>query len=144
MPAVERVETFEVPRQAFYDVVADYESYPQFVDNLVYAKVLEEDKKRTRAEFKVHLIRDIHYVLDIYHDEPKRVWWELVESPIFKVSSGEWLLKYKGKQKTEVHYSVEVIPKIFAPQRIIDMLSKQGLPKMMHAFAEEAAARARK
>lgn len=136
MPQVSRTETFDVPRQAFYDVVADYEAYPEFVEHMAQAKVLERDGKRSRVQFTIHLIKDIPYTLDIYHDEPKRVWWELVESKYFKVSNGSWELKYKSPKKTEVVYSVEVVPKILVPARIMDMLTKQSLPSMMQSFAQ--------
>ena len=142
MPKVTRVELFEVNRQAFYDVVSDYESYPEFVEHMVQAKLVEVDGARSRVAFKVHLIRDLPYVLDIFHEEPKRVWWELVESPIFKVSSGCWDLRYKSKLKTEVHYSVEVVPRLPVPSAIIKSLTESSLPRMMRAFAERAAARA--
>lgn len=138
MAQVSRVAVFEVNRQDFYNVVSDYESYPQFVEHMVSAKILEADGHRSRVAFKVHLIRDLNYVLDIYHDEPKRVWWELVESPIFKVSGGSWDLKYKSKTKTEVHYSVEVVPRLPVPSSIIKTLTESSLPRMMQAFAARA------
>jgi coenzyme Q-binding protein COQ10 len=140
MPEVSRTEIFEVPRQAFYNVVADYEAYPEFVEHMKSTKVLEVDGKRSRVAFTVHLVKEIPYVLDIYHEEPKRVWWELVQSSFFKVSNGSWELKYKSPKKTEVLYSVEVVPRILVPRSIMDMLTRQSLPSMMRAFAERALA----
>jgi len=140
MPQVSRTEIFDLPRQDFYDVVVDYEAYPEFVDHMAHARVIETDGKRSRVQFKVHYIRDIPYTLDIYHDEPKRVWWELVESPLFKLSSGSWELKYKGKAKTEVTYTVEIVPRVLVPSKILDTLTRHNLPTMMHAFAARAGA----
>ena len=139
MPQVSRIETYEIPRDALYAVIADFESYPQFVEHMVSAKVLKVDGNRSRVAFKVHLIRDLPYTLDIYHDSPKRIWWELVESPIFKVSTGSWDLKYKSKNRTEVHYTVEVAPRLPVPSSIIKTLTESSLPRMMQAFVDRAA-----
>lgn len=135
MSKIIRTELLEVPRKDFYEVISDYESYPDFVPHVVHAKLIEVDGNRSRVQFKAHYFRDIPYTLDIYHDAPKSIWWELVESPLFKVSSGSWELRYKGKSKTEVAYCVEVVPRIFVPSSVVEALTRSGLPAMMQAFA---------
>ena len=135
---ITRTERIELPRKDFYDAIANYEAYPEFVPHIVHAKIVEVDGNRSRVQFKAHYIRDIPYTLDIYHDDPRRIWWELVESPIFKVSSGSWNLRYKGKSKTEVDYCVEVVPRILVPSRIIETLTRKGLPTMIQAFVSRA------
>ena len=138
MSEVTRTEILELPRKEFYEAVANYEAYPEFVPHIVHAKIVEVDGNRRRVKFKAHFLRDIPYTLDIYHDEPKRIWWELVESPLFKVSSGSWELRYKGKSRTEIVYCVEVVPRILVPSRIIEGLTRNGLPTMIQAFVTRA------
>lgn len=88
MSQITRTELLELPRRDFYEAIADYESYPEFVPHIVHANIVEVEGNRSRVQFKAHYLRDIPYTLDIYHDEPKRIWWELAESPLFRVSSG--------------------------------------------------------
>ena len=140
MSQITRTELVDLPRQDFYEAIANYESYPDFVPHIVYAKAIEVDGHRSRVQFKAHYLRDIPYTLDIYHDEPRRIWWELVESPLFKVSSGSWELRYKGKSKTEIAYTVEVIPRILVPASIVQALTRNSLPAMIQAFVARAAA----
>ena len=136
MSAITRTELLDLPRKEFYVTVANYDAYPEFVPHIMQAKTVELDGNRSRVQFKAHYLREIPYILDLYHDAPRRICWELVESPLLKVSSGSWELRYKGKSKTEIVYSVEVVPRIIVPSRIIDTLTRKGLPTMIQAFVK--------
>ena len=138
MPAAKRIEVFDVPRRALYNVVADYESQPRFIGQLVHAEVLEVDGSRCLVAFRVHFIRDIRYVLELRHEAPKRITWTLTESTLLRASTGAWHFVSKGKNRTEVTYEAEVVPRVFVPQRIVNILTQRGLPKFMRSFAEEA------
>jgi coenzyme Q-binding protein COQ10 len=138
LATITRIEIVGVPRKDLYAVIADYESYPDFVPHIVHARIINEDLRFRRVQFKAHYLRDISYTLDIFHDEPRRIWWELVESPLIKVSSGSWELRSKGNSKTEVEYSVQVVPRIFVPYSIVEALTRSGIPSLINAFVGRA------
>lgn len=138
MATITRTESVHVARQVLFDVICDYESYPDFVPHIVHARIISEGLRSRRVQFKAHYLRDISYTLDIFHEEPRRIWWELVESTVLKVSSGGWDLRHKGNSKTEVEYVVNVVPRIFVPHRIVESLTRNGIPSLIDAFASRA------
>lgn len=138
MATITRIEIVDVPTKHLYKVIADYEAYPEFVPHIVHAKIIEEDLRFRRVQFKAHYLRDISYTLDIFHDEPRRIWWQLLESPLIKVSSGSWELRHKGNSKTEVEYSVQVVPRVFVPSSIVEALTLRGIPSLINAFVGRA------
>lgn len=142
MHAATRTEIFDVPREAFYDVVVDYTAYPEFVDNVTRVQILKTHADGARAKFFVKVVKELSYTLDLHHEHPARVSWELVRSDIFQEMTGSWDLKAKGKKKTEVVYTVAVKPRVLAPQFLVRQLVQHSLPKMMQAFCDRARERA--
>ena len=138
MPSATRTEVFNVGRQAFFDVVVDYTSYPEFVDNVTRVQIIKRYDDRIRAKFFLHLVKDFDYTLDLYVDPPKRVWWELVRGDIFKTNNGSWDLKPRGKNRTEVTYTLEIDTKVLVPKVIIRPLVSTSLPRMMRSFCDHA------
>ncbi len=138
MLATKRTEVFDVDIQSFYDVVIDYAAYHEFVDNVHKVRVIKQYDDRIRVKFFIHVIKDFDYTLDLYHDSPRRVWWKFVRGDLFKTMDGSWDLRKRGKNKTEVTYTLDVQPKILAPKLLVRSLVSTSLPSMMRAFAERA------
>jgi len=138
MPSAQRREVFDVSREALYRVIIDYKRYPEFVDNVTRMKIVKHYDDKIRATFYARVIKEFSYTLDLYHDEPKKVWWELVRGDLFKRLDGSWDLKKKSKHKTEVTYTAEVEAKIKIPGGLVSTLVGSGLPKMMRQFCARA------
>lgn len=136
----------EVPIDRFYEVVVDYEAYPEFVPGIKGCRVKKEGKPRL-VEYELDLgVKRVKYTLSHIEVKPTKVSWSLVSGDMMKVSNGSWELEDLGG-KTRAHYAVEVqIAKLpLVPQSIVDRLSDEmnrvQLPKILAAFkarAEEA------
>ncbi len=140
MASAQRTKVFDVGIQAFYDVIVDYKSYPEFVDNVRNVRIIKTYDDRIRAKYFLHILKDFDYTLDLYHEPPKAVWWTFVRGSFFKKLDGRWDLKRKGKNKTEVTYTLDVEAKIMAPRMLLRSLVSVSLPKMMDDFAARAKA----
>lgn len=137
MPTASRTEIFVMNRQQFYDVIVDYKSYPDFAEGVVGTRLIKTRDDGARVKFFVKMIREFNYTLDLYHDEPRRVWWNLVRGDLFEQMDGEWLLEQKGKQ-LEVTYSLDVAPKLHIPKVIMKQLVGFNMPRVIQSFYDRA------
>lgn len=138
MPSAARTETFGVSMESFYNTVVNYTAYPQFVSNVKKVEILHQEEHYVQARFTAHVLRDFSYILDLHHEPPKLVWWELSSGDLFKQLDGSWVLTRRGKRKTEVTYLLEVATKVKAPKVIVQQFATSGLAAMMKRFAQEA------
>lgn len=134
----------DVPVERFFDLILDYESYPEFVPNLKSCRVKPLPDGKKDVEYELDLgIRRIRYTLRHVEERPSRVVWSLVAGDMMKVSNGSWELADAGG-KTRARYSVEIqIAKPpLIPQSIVDRVSDQltrvQLPRTLEAFKGRA------
>jgi coenzyme Q-binding protein COQ10 len=138
----------DVPRERFFDVLLDYERYPEFVPKLKACRVLKVEARHRDVEYELDLGvlgmgRRIRYVLRHVEERPRRLSWSLVRGDMMKVSNGSWELSDEGG-KTRARYSVEVqIQKPpLVPQSVVDAISDQmtrsSLPGNLEAFKARA------
>lgn len=141
MAKAERTETFDVPREKFYQAIVDYRSYPKFVDGMKGIEVLEENENGATVKFTLSLIKEVTYTLKLSNQKNEVVSWSLVSGDMMKINNGRWTLKDAGAGKTEATYSLEVELKGFFPG--LGMVEKTmvstNLPMNMKAFAKRAA-----
>jgi ribosome-associated toxin RatA of RatAB toxin-antitoxin module len=138
MPAAVRTEIFEIGLDPFYDTIVNYKAYPEFVEQMTQVRVLKHGDEGARVRFTLHMIRDVQYTLDLVHEYPHRVHWQLVKSDLFRKMDGSWDLKPKGKRKLEVTYTADVEVNVLAPNFLMRQLVSHSLPRMMHTFYERA------
>jgi ribosome-associated toxin RatA of RatAB toxin-antitoxin module len=138
MASVSRTETFDVEIEKLYNVIEDYESYPDFVDGVSTINVLEKDENGARVEYGLNLIKKFKYVLKLTHNRPNGLSWEFESGDLFKKNNGSWDLKDLGNGQTEVTYSLDVDVKGFVPKSIISKLTDSSLPTMMKAYQDRA------
>jgi len=132
-------ETIDVPPEKFFEVIADFEKYPEFVPEVKKVRVLEKKGNKLKVEYEVFMIKNIKYVLDLTLEPPTRLSWTLAEKGFFKQNDGGWDLKAAGGgKKTEATYSVEVAFGLLVPKPIIKALVGQSLPQMLRRFKERA------
>ena len=101
------------------DVIADFESYPQWATEVKKVQVLTEegDGWADQVQFTLDAgaIKDT-YVLDYEWDVRKNgtgvVSWQLVEASVLKAMNGSYTLAAKGKDGTTVTYRLAVDVKI--------------------------------
>jgi coenzyme Q-binding protein COQ10 len=100
MASAETKELFDCSTEQFYEIVSDYEKYPQFLDEVQSCRVVERNDNKALVEFKVKVVKEFTYRLWITEDKPKGISWTFDSGDIFKVSSGQWKLEDKqGKMR---------------------------------------------
>lgn len=138
MASVQKIETYDVPIEKFYEVIVDYESYPEFVDGMENVRIIKDTAKAFEVEYELNLIKTFRYVLTHKHKKNKEVSWKLKEGDLFKKSEGSWKLKKIDDSTTEVTYSLDVEMKLFAPKMIVKKLVNVQVPNTMQAYYERA------
>lgn len=101
------------------DIIADFEVYPQWADQVKRASVLSEDDLGWAQEVEFVLdaapIRDTYvlgYDWDITQEGTGQVRWSLVRSDLLKRLDGVYQLQAAGADQTEVTYTLKVEVKI--------------------------------
>ena len=138
MPAESRTEVFEVDINKFYDVLMDYESYPEFVDGVNEIEVLERSETGAKVRYSLNVVKTFTYTLNLVHERPNKVTWSFESGDIFKVNNGSWTLKDLGDGKTEVKYDLELEFKLMVPKMILNKLVAKNLPAMMKQYFNRA------
>ena len=131
--ATQSIEINAEPK-ACYDVITDFESYPQFLKEM---KGVEAEKKGASAwevRFTMELIKKISYTLKISGKPPTRVNWSMLEGDMMKSNDGEWVISDLGGGVTRATYSIEVGLGLLVPGAISKMLIGSNLPSMLQSF----------
>jgi len=122
----------------FYNVVMDFEKYPDFLPEVSDCKVVDEGDDYKDVEMTVNFIKTAKYTIRVRSEKDKKVWWELVEGNLFKKNNGLWEFEAVGSQ-TQVKYSLEVDFKIFVPGMIAKKAVSVSLPAMLKNFKKRVA-----
>ena len=143
MSAVTKQVVIHAPIERFYEIVVDYERYPEFVPGIRRCRI-RDGKGEKQVEYELDLgIRRIKYVLRHEEQRPRRVAWTLVSGDMMKVSNGSWELA-DDDGRTKAIYSVEIqisrpplVPQALV-DRVSDELTRIQLPKTLEAFKARA------
>jgi len=141
MGSARSVETVLVncARESFYRVLCDYESMPQFLEDLSSTRVesVRDNVYRVTYEIKV-MGKRITYTLELSHKPGEEVRWNLVKGEFMKTNQGRWLLEDAGPGKTRATYEIEMGFGLLVPGTVISQLQKIGLPRMLEQFKKRA------
>jgi coenzyme Q-binding protein COQ10 len=143
MAAVTKQVLIETPVERFYDLVVDYERYPEFVPGIKTCRVRNGGAGK-HVEYELDLgVKRLRYVLKMEEARPRRVAWSLVSGDLMKVSNGSWELSDE-QGRTRAVYSVEIqisrpplVPQALV-DRVSDELTKVQLPRTLEAFKARA------
>ena len=143
MAVVTKQVLIEAPLERFYDLVVDYERYPEFVPGIKACRVRNGGPEK-HVEYELDLgVKRLRYVLRMEEARPRRVAWSLVSGDLMKVSNGSWELADEHG-RTRAHYSVEIqiarpplVPQALI-DRVSDELTKVQLPRTLDAFKARA------
>lgn len=99
------------------EVVADFEAYPQWQDEILEVAVLETDEDgwgtRVRMVVDARVFRTTMVLAYTYTDTSMS--WELVEGDQVRRNDGRYDLTDLGDGTTEVHYRLELEPSVPVP-----------------------------
>lgn len=147
MAVVTKQVLIDTPLDRFYDLVVDYERYPEFVPGIKACRVKNGGPEK-HVEYELDLgVKRLRYVLRMEEARPRRVSWSLVSGDLMKVSNGSWELADENG-RTRAHYSVEIqiarpplVPQALV-DRVSDELTKVQLPRTLDAFKARAEGKA--
>ncbi|WP_299057756.1 SRPBCC family protein [uncultured Nocardioides sp.] len=117
----------DAPPAQVMDVIADFESYPQWAKGMKSVEVVEPGAagaraERVRFELDVTPIRD-EYTLAYEWDGDREVTWSLVEGTMLKTLDGAYTLRpLDGGARTEVSYRLSLDVTI----PLIGMIKRKG------------------
>jgi len=143
MAVVTRQTLIDVPLERFYEVVVDYERYPEFVPGIRKCRVRNGGAEK-QVEYELDLgIRRIKYVLRHDEQRPRRVSWSLVSGDMLKLSNGSWdLAEEQGKTRAIYSVEIQIARPPLVPQALVDRVSDEltrvQLPKTIEAFKARA------
>ncbi len=127
----------DVPRDVLFEVIRDYERYPEFLDDMEAARVVRRDDDAVEAEFTLNVIKRISYTLRLVERAPERLEWSLVKG-MFKRNDGSWTLEELPGGRTRATYSIEITIGVFLPGTIVNRLVGKTLPATLQAFKQRA------
>lgn len=134
MPGTVHTEVFNCTPPEFYKIVSDYESYPQFLQEVKGCKVLKTEGNKKLVELKVSVVKSFAYQLWMSETEPTSIVWQFASGDIFKTNDGSWKLEEMPGGKTKATYSVDATFGVFVPGMITKALVSVNLPTMMAAY----------
>ena len=144
MAQASRTEVIDAPFKALFDVIVDYERYPEFIASIKQAKVLGTSSDGLkRVQFELDLVKRMSYVIAIKEEVTEQlglasVHWTLESGDMIKKNTGGWSLKVLGPAKTEVKYELEVELGIPVPGFVMKGLIANSLPESINQVAKRA------
>lgn len=132
--------------QAFYSVISDYESYPEFVPNQIGARVLTRTRDAHRDSFTVamelSLVKQVRYELAAEGIPGHSLRWSLVRGDFMRDNTGGWLLEELDDGYTRATLYMAVVLKGWLPKTLVNALITKTCPATVRAFKAEAERRA--
>lgn len=133
MAGAQTTEVFNCSVEEFFNIITDYEKYPEFLSEVKECRVLERKGTQVLVEFHVSLVKNFKYRLWLTEEAPKRASWVFDSGDLFKVSNGSWDLEDEAG-KTRATYKVEAKFNVFVPGPIAKALVNVNLPNMMSSY----------
>lgn len=133
MAEAKTTELFSCSPEQFYQIVSDYEKYPEFLSEVKNCKIIKVEGARKLVEFTVNVIKDFKYRLWMSEEPSKRLSWVLESGDLFKVSNGYWAIEEESG-KTRATYFVEAKFNMFVPGPIAKALVNVNLPNMVSSY----------
>jgi coenzyme Q-binding protein COQ10 len=126
------------PLETVYDVICDFESYPEFLPETKRVHVDKNSGKSALVTFTISLIKKVTYTLDVKFHPHKGISWHLVKGELMKENSGQWKLSEPKHGVTHASYEISMDFGGMVPKAISNKLIGSNLPAMMKQFRDRA------
>ena len=137
MAVVETKYIFNGNIEKVFQGLIKYDLYPKYLPGMTGVKILPPESKGAvcQVRYELNIVKTFFYTLEMFHDEPTSITWNLIDSNLMKKSTGSWTLsKVKGGKTTEGAYLLDITFKGFVPSMITDPIAKANLPVMFAGF----------
>lgn len=138
MPGASHSVEIDLPVRGFYELITDFERYPELVSDIRESRVLVRKGSTWDVWFRAHVVTDVEYTLRLTGAAPRALTWVLIESPFMSANSGGWELEELAGDRTRATYSVELALNRAVPGPLLRMLVQARLPKMLDEWASRA------
>jgi len=134
MAKTEKSVFIHAPPEKVFEVISDYEKYPEFLPEV----------KKVKVESGQGNIKDVTYTIDIKAKvisytlrhtakPPHEVTWTMVRGEMMKGNDGAWLLR-QVPEGTEATYQIDLRLGALVPAMIERKLAEQSLPGLLQNF----------
>lgn len=134
MPKVCESIEIKASSKACYDVMWDYQSYPEFVPGVSSITLAKKKKNEVDVVFGVNLIKDVIYTVHVKGTPSVSIEWHLLEGSLFKKIEGRWDLEDVKKGHTLATYTLDIEFNLYVPGVVAKTLVGSSLPGMLKAF----------
>ena len=129
-----------VPPEKLFDVITDYEKYPEFLPEVKKVKVEAGQGAIKEVTYTVDIkAKVINYTLKHTAEKPTKCAWTMIKGEMMKGNDGSWVLK-PGAQPgtTDATYTIDLKLSSLVPGFIEKALAEQSLPALMTNFKNRA------
>ena len=140
MAQASRSITVNVAPEQLFDIIADYEKYPEFLPEVKKVKVDAGQGSIKEVTYTVDIkAKVITYTLKHTAEKPSKVAWTMIKGEMMKGNDGAWTLK-PGAQPgtTDATYTIDLKLSSLVPGFIEKALAEQSLPGLMANFKARA------
>lgn len=140
MATASRSVTVNVPPEKMFEVIVDYEKYPEFLPEVKKVKVDAGQGSIKNVTYTVDIkAKVITYTLKHTAERPAKVAWTMIKGEMMKGNDGTWALK-PGAQPgtTEATYTIDLKLSALVPGFIEKVLAEQNLPGLLQNFKNRA------
>ena len=135
MPTLERSFDVAAKPETVFQVISDFERYPEFLPEIREARFDRQDNESAFAHFDLFILLHVRYSLSLKLLSPNKISWELTDSNVLEANRGAWEIE-RTDTGSHVRYQVEISLKGSVPQGILDRLSGNHLDAMLARFEE--------
>jgi ribosome-associated toxin RatA of RatAB toxin-antitoxin module len=125
--------------QKIFDLLTDFESYPDFMPGVRNTMVLDREADSTVVEFSVKVIKVFTYTLRFTQIPPKELSWTYVGGD-FRDVTGSWRIESLEEGKSRATYTVNVDGGFFIPKSITTQLVRFNIPELLQAVKQKSEA----
>ena len=139
MAQATRSITINVPPDKVFDVICDYEKYPEFLPEVKKVVVNAGQGAIKEVTYTVDIkAKVINYTLKHTGERPGKVAWTMIKGEMMKGNDGTWVLKPSANGGTDATYTIDLRLSSLVPGFIEKALAEQQLPGLMANFKARA------
>jgi len=140
MAQASRSVVVNVTPEKLFDVIIDFEKYPEFLPEVKKAKVTAGQGAIKEVTYNVDIkAKVITYTLRHTAEPPSKLSWTMIKGEMMKGNDGSWMLKPGPRPgTTEATYTIDLKLSSLVPGFIEKALAEQQLPGLLQNFKARA------